>query len=92
MKDGLDSDQEGSLEWETQGPDQEKQNCGGDRFVQNMEMSQETGRGVVSCCRGDLETEGNLWGKREKREKEGERGRERILILMNILGHDWRHR
>lgn len=65
----------------------------GDRFVQNMEMAQETGVGVVSCCQGDLETEGNLWGKREgEGGKEGDRGRERILILMNMSGRDWRHR
>lgn len=45
----------------------------GDRFVQNMEMAQETGVGVVSCCQGDLETEGNLWGKREGEAGEGRR-------------------
>lgn len=58
-----------------------------DRFVQNIEMAQETGVGVVSCCQGDLERERNLWGKRERMG----RGREKILILMNMLGHDWRH-
>lgn len=55
----------------------------GDRFVQNMEMAQETRVGVVSCCQRDLETEGNLWGKREGERGEGRRQREGENININ---------
>lgn len=59
----------------------------GDMFAQSMEMAQETVGGGHILLQGRLtpkgfvlylDAEGNLWGVI-------------ILILMNMLGRDWRH-
>lgn len=81
MKDASDSDQEGSLEGETQGSDQEKQNCGGQVCTEHGDGSRNWDR-VVSCCQGDLETEGEPLGK-EREAGEGRREREGENININ---------
>lgn len=47
MKDRQNSDQEGSLEGETQGSDQERQNCGGQVCTEHGDDSRDWGRGCI---------------------------------------------
>lgn len=82
MKDGPDSDQEGSLEWETERSDQERQNCGGQVCTEHGDGSRDWGRGRI-LLPGRFGDRGEPLGKERGRRGEGGRRRKGENININ---------